>query len=157
MSPNAPKFGSVGASRNAPRAAEKWRPQISTVSPVRRIMRVVDSRGNLTGASTGERVCNRGRRASSCDRLPQAGPSASVERLEEVEEGGEMSRVRIYDLARELKPESNKILEVARRMGILSRLPYGFGASRELDMTDKPDTPDRDNPKSRRPGGQDNR
>jgi hypothetical protein len=29
-----------------------------------------------------------------------------------------MSRVRIYDLAKELKPETKKSLEVARRMGI---------------------------------------
>src|SRR5262245_47863733 len=35
-------------------------------------------------------------------------------RYREVEEGGEMSRVRIYDLAKKLKPEHKKILKVAR-------------------------------------------
>jgi hypothetical protein len=31
-----------------------------------------------------------------------------------------MSRVRIYDLAKEIKPETEKLLEVARRMGALN-------------------------------------
>jgi hypothetical protein len=88
-----------------------------------------------------------------------AGPeSRRKESREEVEEGGEISRVRIYDLAKELKPEHKKILKVAR---LLWRSPHGFGAGGELDMTDspdnrKPDKPDKDKPKPRRPGGQDN-
>jgi len=45
-----------------------------------------------------------------------------------------MSRVRIYDLAKELKPEHKKIFEAARRMGILSRAPYGFGASSRFPL-----------------------
>ena len=69
-----------------------------------------------------------------------------------------MSRVRIYDLAKELKPEHKKILKIAR---LLSRPTHGFGAGGELDMTDspdnrKPDKPDKDKPKPRKPGGQDN-
>jgi len=33
-----------------------------------------------------------------------------------------MSRVRIYDLSKELKPETKKSLEIARRMGIAGTL-----------------------------------
>jgi len=33
-----------------------------------------------------------------------------------------MSRVRIYDLAKELKPERKKMLKIARRMGIAGAL-----------------------------------
>jgi hypothetical protein len=33
-----------------------------------------------------------------------------------------MSRVRIYDLAKELKPETKKSLKIARRMGIAGAL-----------------------------------
>jgi hypothetical protein len=38
------------------------------------------------------------------------------------EERGEMSRVRIYDLGKELKPETKKSLKVARSMGIAGAL-----------------------------------
>jgi hypothetical protein len=41
-------------------------------------------------------------------------------RGEEDEEGGEMSRGRINHLTKELKPETEKLLEVARRMGALN-------------------------------------
>jgi len=61
------------------------------------------------------------------------------------EEGGQMSKVRIYDLTKGLTPEAKKILEIARRMGILSRLPHGAGG--KLDR--KPDKPQK-----RRTGGQ---
>jgi hypothetical protein len=64
-----------------------------------------------------------------------------------------MSRVRIYDLTNELTPGAIKILEVARRMGILSRLPHGFRPGGKLDT---PDTPDKDKPQPRKPGDQDN-
>jgi len=68
-----------------------------------------------------------------------------------------MSRVRIYDLTKELKTEHKKILKVAR---LMSRLTHGFGAGGELDMTDspdnrKPDEPDEDKPQPRRPSGKD--
>lgn len=36
--------------------------------------------------------------------------------------GGEMSRVRIHDLAKELKPETKKNLKIARRMGVAGAL-----------------------------------
>jgi len=42
---------------------------------------------------------------------------AGAEPDEEVhEERGDMSRVRIYDLAEELKPETKKSLKIARRL-----------------------------------------
>jgi len=64
-----------------------------------------------------------------------------------------MSRVKIYDLTKELTPEQKKILEVARRMGILLRAPHGFGADGGLDMTDKPDKSDK--PDRDKSGGED--
>jgi hypothetical protein len=66
-----------------------------------------------------------------------------------------MSRVRIYDLTKGLKAEQKKILEVARRMGVLSRLPHGFRAGGKFDMTDSPDRPDKDKPQPRKPSNQD--
>jgi hypothetical protein len=49
--------------------------------------------------------------------------------------GREMSRVRIYDLAKELKPETKKILKIARRMGIAGALKV---AGRPPKDTTKP-------------------
>jgi hypothetical protein len=54
------------------------------------------------------------KRGSSAEGLREA--------REEVAEGGGMSRVRIYDLTRELKPETKKALKIARRMGITDAL-----------------------------------
>jgi Translation initiation factor IF-2, N-terminal region len=63
-----------------------------------------------------------------------------------------MKKVRIYDLAKELKPEAKKILEIARRMGVLSRLPHGSRPEGKPDMTDKPD---KDKPEPRGEEGDD--
>ena len=68
-----------------------------------------------------------------------------------------MSRIRIYDLAKELKPEHKKILKVAR---LMSRLTHDFVEDGGLDMTGspdnrKPDEPDGDKPQPRRPSGKD--
>jgi hypothetical protein len=50
------------------------------------------------------------------------GQSEEVRRKEINEEGGEMSRVRIHDLAKELKPEIKKNLKLAQRMGVTGAL-----------------------------------
>ena len=65
-----------------------------------------------------------------------------------------MSRVRIYDLTKELKTENKKILKVAQ---LMSRLTHGFGAGGELDMSDSPDNrkPDKDKQKPQRSSGTD--
>jgi hypothetical protein len=47
-----------------------------------------------------------------------------------------MSRVRIYDLAKELNPECKKSLKVARRMGIAGALNVAGG--RRKPPTKKP-------------------
>jgi hypothetical protein len=61
--------------------------------------------------------------ADSGDLTGQCGEAkAGAEAREEVEEGGGMSRVRIHDLTKELKPEIKKSLEIARRMGIAEAL-----------------------------------
>jgi len=47
-----------------------------------------------------------------------------------------MSRVRIYDLTKELKPETKKALKLARRMGITDSLNVAGG--RRKPPTKKP-------------------
>ena len=47
-----------------------------------------------------------------------------------------MSRVRIYDLAKELKPETKKSLKVARRMGVTGAL--NVAGRRRKPPTKKP-------------------
>jgi hypothetical protein len=58
------------------------------------------------------------------------------ESREEERSAGEMSRVRIYDLAKELNPECKKSLKVARRMGIAGALNLAGG--RRKPPTKKP-------------------
>jgi hypothetical protein len=59
------------------------------------------------------------RRAATKEAIEQ---SKEVRRKEVNEEGGEMSKVRIHDLAKELKPEIKKNFKLAQRMGVTGAL-----------------------------------
>jgi hypothetical protein len=77
-------------------------------------------------------------KARRSDRGSRQSREAEAEGIEEgcEEEGGEMSRVRIYDLTKELKPETKKNLKIAIRMGIVGTL--NVAGPRRKPPTKKP-------------------
>jgi len=72
------------------------------------------------------------------DRMEEGPQAQKRERRRKAgeERGGEMSRVRIYDLTKELKPETKKSLKIAQHMGITG--PLNVAGRRRKPPTKKP-------------------